>query len=104
MKIYERIVEDTGFPQENDLWIKKTGDGYSIFIKKAGEWVPVGGSGGGGASGDAITYTEQELTEEQKMQARKNQGLYYSEIIPDQLIVEWDGNTDGLIGLTVRTL
>lgn len=35
--------------------------------------------GGGGGSSDAVQYIPQELTEAQKMQARKNQGLYYEE-------------------------
>jgi hypothetical protein len=52
--------------------------------------------GGGGAS-DAVKYTEQTLTEVQQMQARKNQGLYYTETTPEQFVVEWDGNTVGLI-------
>ena len=51
---------------------------------------------------NVIKTSPQNLTEEQKMQARKNQGLYYSDIIPDQLIVEWDGNTDGLIWIDER--
>lgn len=38
-------------------------------------WEPVDMPGGG----DYVSYTEQELTEDQKHQARKNQGLYYSE-------------------------
>ena len=33
--------------------------------------------GGGGGTEDAVQYIEQELTSSQKMQARKNQGLYY---------------------------
>jgi len=46
----------------------------------------------------AVSYKEeQSLVMSEQMLARKNQGLYYSDIIPDQLIVEWDGNTDGLI-------
>lgn len=46
----------------------------------------------------AVSYKEeQSLVKSEQMQARKNQGLYYSDIIPEQLIVEWDGNTDGLI-------
>lgn len=35
---------------------------------------------GSGGSPDAVLYTEQELTEEQQMQARKNQALYYSAV------------------------
>lgn len=43
---------------------------------------------------NSVMYEAQELTDEQKMQARKNQGLYYSEIVPAQTI-SWDGDTSG---------
>lgn len=51
-----------------------------LYEKKNGKWVKtVGGGGtGGGASGDAVTdavrYSPQELTDEQKLQAQKNIG------------------------------
>lgn len=51
--------------------------------------------GGGGGTSDAVQYIPQELTESQQMQARKNQGLYYSEGTPAGTIT-WDGNTEGL--------
>lgn len=51
-------------------------------------------SGGGGGTSDAVQYIPQELTETQQMQARKNQGLYYSEETPAGTIT-WDGNTEG---------
>lgn len=43
---------------------------------------------------EAVKYVEQELTDAQKMQARKNQDLYYSEGTPAGVIT-WDGNTEG---------
>lgn len=58
--------------------------------------------GGGGDTSKLISTEPQELTEEQQTQARKNQGLYYSDIIPGQLIAAWDGNPDGLIGISFR--
>lgn len=51
---------------------------------------------------NVIKTSPQNLTEKEKMQARKNQGLYYTEITPEQLVVEWDGNTDGLIWIDER--
>ena len=92
MKIYERIVEETGFPNENDLWIKEDNGNYSINIKKGNEWKPVASGGGGGSAEDAVSTNPQELTDTQKMQARANQGLYYSEAVPEQTI-SWDGTT-----------
>ena len=53
-------------------------------------------SGGGGGSSNAVQYTAQTLTDTQKMQARANQGLYYSETVPEQTVVTWDGDTTGL--------
>ena len=50
--------------------------------------------GGGGGTADAVQYIPQELTEPQQMQARKNQGLYYSEETPAGVIT-WDGDTTG---------
>ena len=51
-------------------------------------------AGGGGSASEAVKYTEQTLTEAQQMQARKNQGLYYTEGTPAGVIT-WDGNTEG---------
>lgn len=61
--------------------------------------------GGGGGTSDAVQYVPQTLTETQQMQARKNQGLYYTETTPEQLIAEWDGDTEaeGLIGFSIKT-
>lgn len=46
----------------------------------------------------AVMYAEQELTEDQKLQARENIGasgkVLQSVVIPDTLV--WDGNTEGL--------
>lgn len=50
------------------------------------------GGGGGGAT-NAVKYTEQTLTEEQQMQARKNLGLYYEH--GESVVIEWDGGTTG---------
>lgn len=52
-------------------------------------------SGGGGGTSDAVQYIPQELTSPQQMQARKNQGLYYSEGGGD-FTINWDGDTTGL--------
>lgn len=41
-----------------------------------------------------VLYDNQELTEEQQMQVRKNLDLYYSEGTPAGVIT-WDGNTEG---------
>lgn len=43
---------------------------------------------------NVIKTSPQELTEAQQIQARKNQGLYYSEIISEQTI-SWNGDTTG---------
>lgn len=51
--------------------------------------------GGGGGTADAVQYIPQELTGAQQMQARKNQGLYYSEGGGD-VTINWDGDTTGL--------
>lgn len=48
--------------------------------------------GGGGGSSDAVQYIPQELTEAQQIQARKNQGLYWSK----ESSATWDGDTAGL--------
>lgn len=89
-KIIERVVKSPGVPNENDLWLKKKADGsLSLNVHDNGEWKEIAGGGGGSAAG-AVSYNEQELTEEQQMQARKNQDLYYSELIPGQTI-SWDG-------------
>lgn len=50
--------------------------------------------GGGGDTSKLISTEPQELTEEQQMQAKKNQGLYYSETVPEQTI-SWNGDTTG---------
>lgn len=52
--------------------------------------------GGGGGTADAVQYIPQELTESQQMQARKNQGLYYSEGGGEDVTLTWDGDTTGL--------
>ena len=44
------------------------------------------------AVGDAVSYTPQELTEDQQVQARKNLGLYYKKTLFD---ISWDGDTTG---------
>ena len=52
--------------------------------------------GGGGGTADAVQYIPQELTAPQQMQARKNQGLYYSEGGGEDVTINWDGDTTGL--------
>lgn len=90
-KIIERIVKSIGSPSENDLWLKKDGQELSLNAYDNGEWKLVaGGGGGGGDATDAIKYTEQTLTEDQQMQARKNQGLYYKEGETVSSLI-WDG-------------
>lgn len=49
---------------------------------------------------DAVKYTAQELTTAQQMQARANQGLYYSTGEPAETIV-WDGSADGRASFTL---
>lgn len=68
---------------------KKVGNTYFFTGKGKSS-----GGGGGGDATDAIKYTEQTLTDAEQMQARKNQGLYYSEGTPAGVIT-WDGNTEG---------
>ena len=116
MKRINKAVVDNEAPLDFSVfWIDiKDPQNPVLKINIDGVWKAVAGSsdgpdsGGGGddsgSSEDAIKYTEQALTETQQMQARKNQGLYYTETVPEQLIVEWDGNTDDLIGLAVITL
>lgn len=59
----------------------------------------VGGPGGGGTS-NAVQYIPQELTEEQQMQARKNLGLYYSEVGKgEQLLPETTFETTEINGM-----
>lgn len=58
-------------------------------------------SGGGGGTSDAVQYIPQELTSPQQMQARKNQGLYYSEGGSGDVILTWDGDTTGLESVDV---
>lgn len=70
---------------------KKVGNTYFF----TGKGKSSGGGGGGGDATDAIKYTEQTLNESQQMQARKNQGLYYSEGGGD-VALTWDGDTTGL--------
>ena len=51
--------------------------------------------GGGGGSSDAVKYTSQTLTEPQQMQARANQGLYYTGSGEGEVTLNWDGDTTG---------
>lgn len=96
-KIIERIVKSIGSPSENDLWLKKDGQDLSLNAYDNGEWKLVaGGGGGGGDATDAIKYTEQTLTEDQQMQARKNQGLYAKCTSVPAGTITWDGDTSGL--------
>lgn len=62
-------------------------DVYGEYLYVDGAWELLGTAGGGDAT-DAVKYTEQTLTEEQQMQARKNLDLYRSEIETTQLIPE----------------
>lgn len=71
---------------------KKVGNTYFF----TGKGKSSGGGGGGGDATDAIKYTEQTLNESQQMQARKNQGLYYSEGGGEDVTINWDGDTTGL--------
>jgi hypothetical protein len=100
MKQIDKIVKSIVEPKDiNVLWLD-TNDPKSPTLKAYadGEWKAISsGEGGGGSAEGAVSYEPQELTDEQKTQARKNQGLYYTEIVPEQLVVEWNGNTDGLI-------
>lgn len=71
---------------------KKVGNTYYF----TGKGKSSGGGGGGGDATDAIKYTEQTLTSPQQMQARKNQGLYYSEGGGEDVTLTWNGDTTGL--------
>lgn len=56
-------------------------------------------SGGGGGGGDAVLYTEQTLTESQQMQARKNQGLYYTESgLVEKTLTVTEADLQGKVG------
>lgn len=117
MKRINKAVVDKGAPPDSNVfWVDtENPDNPVLKINIDGVWKAVAGSSGGsdsggggddsGSSEDAIKYTEQALTETQQMQARKNQGLYYTETVPEQLIAEWDGDTEaeGLIGFSIRT-
>lgn len=70
---------------------KKVGNTYFF----TGKGKTTGGGGGGGDATDAIKYTAQTLSEEQQMQARKNQGLYYEEEGTEEMTLTWDGDTTG---------
>lgn len=81
----------------------------AVFIKVLKE---ISKGEGGGGSSDSIKVTPQELTETQKMQARKNQGLYYEEEgIGDKILVcdsnnppeDWKDTAFGLISAQVLT-
>lgn len=98
MKVIERIVKSQGQPQDNDLWLDDSNDSLVLKAKNRGEWQTVaGGGGGGGSTEGAVSYSEaQTLTDTQKMQARANQGLYYSETTQGQTVATWDGDTTGL--------
>ena len=51
---------------------------------------------------DAVQYVEQELTEEQQMQARKNLGLHYTSERPSVIVSLVDGNTASTSLMTYR--
>ena len=82
MKQIDKIVKSIVEPKDiNVLWLD-TNDPKSPILKAYadGEWKAISsGEGGGGSAEGAVSYEPQELTDEQKMQARKNQGLYYTE-------------------------
>ena len=76
MRQIDKIIKSQSEPKDtNVLWLDTSGENPILKEYEGGEWKTV--AGGGGGSSDAIKYSEQELTDEQKMQARKNQGLYY---------------------------
>lgn len=83
MKQIDKIVKGIVEPKDiNVLWLD-TNDPKSPTLKAYadGEWKAISsGEGGGGSAEGAVSYNEQALTEEQQMQARKNQGLYYSTV------------------------
>lgn len=72
-----------GVPMSSTCYVINEGTTYTL--NSDGEWVitmrgGTGGNGGGSAgNGNAVLYTEQELSEDQQMQARKNLGLYGEE-------------------------
>lgn len=68
------------------------------YLRKDGVWVHP--TGGGSGSANAVEYVPQILTDGQKMTARENLDLPYSE--EGQVnYVEWDGDTTGLPYATI---
>lgn len=76
MKIIERIIEQPGVPGNvNDLWIQTSTPESVLRHFRNGRWVPISGSGGGGSDPNAVKFTPQDLSADQKSQARSNIGL-----------------------------
>ena len=76
-----------------DKTIITKGNGTIIIPRKIiKREIPNNSSNNNQSSSDVIKIVPQELTEEQQMQARINQGLYAEDVIPGGEIT-WDGNT-----------
>lgn len=87
MRQIDKIIKSQSEPKDtNVLWLDTSGENPILKEYEGGEWKTV--AGGGGDSSDAIKYSEQELTEAQQMQARKNQGLYYEEVAEIETDIE----------------
>ena len=95
----KRIAETIAsvFNTKQDKNIGAENAGKTLIADENGDLQP---GEGGGSDQDVVKTVEQELTEDEKMQARKNQGLYYSETTAAEPII-WDGDTTGRINFTV---
>lgn len=80
--IEENWLKATNFiPKQGELIIYDVDDKYNYERMKIGDGISLINDLPFGSPDSVILYTEQELTEEQQMQARKNQSLYYQESI-----------------------
>lgn len=80
--IEENWLKATNFiPKQGELIIYDVDDKYNYERMKIGDGISLVNDLPFGSPDSVILYTEQELTEEQQMQARKNQSLYYQESI-----------------------
>lgn len=86
-----------------DLPVAESAEGVNLIIEDNGvaKKIAAGtaGLGGSGGASDGVQYVEQTLTEEQKMQARKNMGLYYNdETLIDEIELTFsNGSASGVV-------
>ena len=86
MPIVTVILEDSASPfgvtLTKGVWFYLSGDNHTLWVEHSATFVhkiPSKYLPEMPSEGDAVQYVPQELTDAQKMQARKNQDLYYSE-------------------------